>query len=47
MGKDDGFKKFLTQYKKGDVIYNKDDVQENFYILNKGKIHRRSVTSGL
>lgn len=38
MGKDDGFKKFLTQYKKGDIIYSKDDPQENFYILNKGKI---------
>jgi len=38
MGKDDGFKKFLTQYKKGDIIYSKDDLQENFYILNKGKI---------
>lgn len=38
MGKDDGFKKFLTQFKKGEVIYKKDDVQENFYILNKGKI---------
>lgn len=38
MGKDDGFKKFLTQCKKGEVIYSKDDPQENFYILNKGKI---------
>jgi CRP-like cAMP-binding protein len=38
MGKDDGFKKFLTQFKKGDIIYAKNDLQENFYILNKGKI---------
>jgi len=38
MGKDDGFKKFLTQYKKGDIIYSKDELQDDFYILNKGKI---------
>ncbi|MCK5059371.1 MAG: cyclic nucleotide-binding domain-containing protein [Candidatus Aminicenantes bacterium] len=38
MVKDDGFKKFLTRYKKGDVIYSKDELQENFFILNKGKI---------
>jgi CRP-like cAMP-binding protein len=38
MGKDDVLKKFMTPYKKGDIIYHKDEVQENFYILNKGSI---------
>lgn len=38
MGKDDVLKKFTTQFKKGDIIYHKDEVQENFYIINKGNI---------
>ncbi|MCI0470167.1 MAG: cyclic nucleotide-binding domain-containing protein [Candidatus Aminicenantes bacterium] len=38
MGKDDVFKKFMTQYKKSDIIYHKDEVQGNFYIINKGSI---------
>ena len=37
-GKTDVFKKFVTQYKKGDAIYKKDDEQEHFYIINKGKV---------
>jgi len=39
MSKLDGVKKYITNYKKGEVIYSKDDSQENFYILNKGKIN--------
>ena len=38
-GKEDGFKKFVTQYKKDDVIYKKGDDQVHFYIINKGKVH--------
>ncbi len=34
----DGFKKFITQYKKGDTIYKKGDIQADFFILNKGKV---------
>ncbi len=38
MSKLDGFSKFLSTYKKGDLIYAKGDTQENFYIINKGKV---------
>lgn len=38
-GKEDGFKKFVTQYKKDDVIYKKGDDQVHFFIINKGKVH--------
>ena len=38
-GKEDGFKKFITQYKKDDVIYNKGEEQAFFYIINTGKVH--------
>ena len=34
----DGFKKFITHYKKNDTIYKKGDLQDDFYIINKGKI---------
>lgn len=34
----DGFKKFITHYKKEDTIYKKGDLQGDFYIINKGKI---------
>ncbi len=47
MGKEDGFKKFLTPFKKGEVIYSKDAVQENFYILNKGKVQLKVGDDGL
>ena len=36
--KTDVFKKFVTQYKKGDTIYKKDEDQSYFYIINKGKV---------
>lgn len=38
-GKEDGFKKFVTHYKKDDAIYQKGDLQEDFFIINKGKVH--------
>ena len=34
----DGFKKYLTHFKKGDTIYTQGDEQKHFYILNKGKV---------
>lgn len=34
----DGFKKFITHYKKDETIYKKGDIQADFYIINKGKI---------
>jgi len=37
-GKEDVFKKFVTNYKTGDVIYTKGDEQNHFYIINSGKI---------
>ncbi|MGE5341565.1 MAG: cyclic nucleotide-binding domain-containing protein [Candidatus Omnitrophota bacterium] len=38
-GKEDVFKKFVIGYKKGDIIYRKNDEQTHFYIINAGKIH--------
>ncbi len=35
---DDGFNKFVTEYKKGDVICEEGELQEFFYIINKGKV---------
>lgn len=37
-GKEDGFSKFITQYKKGDTVYQIGDEQNHFYIMNKGKV---------
>jgi CRP-like cAMP-binding protein len=36
--KTDVFNKYVTQYKKGEVIYKKDEEQSHFYIINKGKV---------
>jgi CRP-like cAMP-binding protein len=33
-----GSKKLTTLYKKGDIIYNVGDEQNNFYIIDKGKV---------
>jgi len=33
-----GFKKFLIQFKKGEIIYKAGDDQDNFYIIHKGKV---------
>jgi CRP-like cAMP-binding protein len=38
-GKEDAFKKFVTAYKTGEVVYKKDDEQNHFYIINTGKVH--------
>ncbi len=43
----DGFKKFITQYKKGDVIYKKGDIQSDFYIINKGKVQLKVYNDDL
>jgi CRP-like cAMP-binding protein len=34
----DGFKKFITHYKKDETIYKKGEAQSDFYIINKGKV---------
>jgi CRP-like cAMP-binding protein len=34
----EGIKKFLTKFKKGDVIYSEEEIQENLYIIHKGKV---------
>lgn len=38
----EGFKKFLSKYKKGDVIYSEGDQQANFYIINKGRVQLKT-----
>ncbi len=35
---DDGFNKYITEYKKGDVICKETELQEHFFIINKGKV---------
>ncbi len=42
-----GFKKFITQYKKDQVVYKQGDVQDNFYIINKGKVQLRDENLGV
>lgn len=34
----DAFDKFITEYKKGDLICKEGSTQENFFIINKGKV---------
>ena len=34
----EGFKKFIFEYSKGDIIFTEGDEQTNFYIINKGKV---------
>lgn len=36
--KTDIFKKYVTQYSKGDTVYTKGEEQLHFYIINKGKV---------
>lgn len=43
----DGFKKFITHFKKDDTIYKKGDIQADFYIINKGKIQLKLDNSDL
>ncbi len=34
----EGFKKYLTKYSAGDTVYTVEDVQNDFFIMNKGKV---------
>ncbi len=34
----DNFKKFITRFNPGDVVYKRGDIQTDFYILNRGKV---------
>jgi len=34
----DTFEKFITKFKRGDVLYRKGDIQTEFFIINKGKV---------
>ncbi|MEN8153784.1 MAG: cyclic nucleotide-binding domain-containing protein [Acidobacteriota bacterium] len=34
----EGFNKFITEYKKGDLVYKEGEEQNHFYIINKGKV---------
>lgn len=48
----EGFKKYLFHYKKGDIIYSKDDKQPDFFIINKGRVllkieHNEFILIGL
>ena len=38
----EGFKKFLSRFKKGAVIYSEGDEQANFYIINKGRVQLKT-----
>lgn len=38
----EGFQKFLSKYNKGDVIYRKNELQTDFYIINKGKVQLKT-----
>ncbi len=43
----DGFKKFITHYKKDESIYKKGDEQTDFYIINKGKVQLKLTDQDL
>jgi len=34
----EGFKKFIYEYSKGDIIFTEGDEQNNFYIINTGRV---------
>lgn len=38
----EGFNKFITKFKKGDIVYNEGDIQTDFYIINKGKVQLKT-----
>jgi CRP-like cAMP-binding protein len=42
----EGFKKFVTKYKKSETIYKKGDLQADFYIINKGKVQLKLDSDG-
>ena len=43
----DGFKKFITHFKKDETIYKKGDEQTDFYIINKGKVQLKLTDQDL
>ena len=38
MSKEEGLNKFITSFKKGEVIYTRGEPQDSFFIVNKGKV---------
>jgi CRP-like cAMP-binding protein len=42
----DVLKKFITKYKAGTIIYQKGDIQTDFFIINKGKIQLKNDENG-
>lgn len=42
----EGFKKFITSFKKSETIYKKGDSQADFYIINKGKVQLKLDNEG-
>ena len=42
----DVLKKFITKYKAGTIVYQKGDVQTDFFIINKGKIQLKNDENG-
>ena len=44
---DEGFNKFITEYKKGDVITQEGELQEHFFIINKGKVQVKAEDKNL
>lgn len=42
----DALKKYLSKYAAGDIIYKKDEIQTDFFIINKGKVQLRNNGQG-
>jgi CRP-like cAMP-binding protein len=42
----DALKKFISKYAAGDIIYKKDDIQTDFFIINKGKVQLKNNGAG-
>ena len=42
----EGFKKFITSFKKSETIYEKGASQSDFYIINKGKVQLKLENDG-
>ena len=43
----EGVKRFISGYKKGDIIYSEDELQSDLYIINKGKIQLKNNSNNL
>ncbi|HSQ34453.1 MAG TPA: cyclic nucleotide-binding domain-containing protein [Candidatus Binatia bacterium] len=39
-------KKFITKYKAGTIVYQKGDMQTDFFIVNKGKVQLKNEENG-